>query len=108
MKKISLIRETEINILKRIGYLNMTLLTILLHGAPFIQTVVIFLTYVSLGNQLDATTAFTTLTLFGLMNAPVIFIPFGLQQYSQSLIATTRIMVSIVLHTSISLLIYML
>lgn len=91
VKKIASVRAKEIAILKFIGYLFNGTFAILLLGAPQTQTVLIFLTYIGLGNELDSATAFTTLTLFGLMTSPFIFLPFGLQQYSQSLVSMKRI-----------------
>ena len=52
----------------------------MLLGAPQVQTVLIFFTYIASGNPLGISTAFTTLTLFGLMTSPFIFLPYGLQQ----------------------------
>jgi ATP-binding cassette subfamily C (CFTR/MRP) protein 1 len=92
VKKISEVRREEVMYLKKMGYLFNIPFAILLLGAPQIQTVLIFLTYIGTGHQLDAATAFTTLTLFGIMTSPFIFLPFGLQQYSQSLVSMRRIM----------------
>lgn len=91
-KKISAIRCKEVAVLERIGYVFNTAMGLLLLGASNIQIVLIFFTYIALGNQLDAATAFTAITLFGLMTSPLIFIPFGLQQYNTSLVSTGRIM----------------
>lgn len=74
------------------GYLFNVTFGFLLLGAPQIQTVLIFYTFTALGNQLDASRAFTTMALFGLMTTPFIFLPYGLQQYNQSLVSTRRIM----------------
>jgi len=54
--------------------------------------VLIFYTYVKLGNQLDATKAFTALALFNLIQFPFVFLPLGLASYNQSTVATDRIM----------------
>lgn len=92
IKKITSVRDEEIVLLKKMGYLFTIPFGILLLGAPSIQTVLIFLTYISLGNELDVATAFTTITLFGIMTSPFIFLPFGIQQYSQSVVSMRRIM----------------
>jgi ATP-binding cassette subfamily C (CFTR/MRP) protein 1 len=91
VKKIQSVRGEEVNLLMKMGYLFNVPFALLLLGAPQIQTVLIFLTYIGLGNTLDSATAFTTLTLFGIMTSPFIFLPFGLQQYSQSLVSMKRI-----------------
>lgn len=91
IKKITAVRDQEIVLLRKMGYLFNTVFALFLLGAPQIQTVLIFLTYIGLGNTLEASTAFTTLTLFGIMTSPFIFLPFGLQQYSQSLVSMKRI-----------------
>lgn len=91
-EKITSIRNSEVLILQKAGYIFNTAMSLLLLGAPTIQTVLIFFTYTELGNKLDAAKAFTTLSLFGMMTSPFIFLPFGLQQYNQSLVSTARIM----------------
>eukprot|EP01033_Poteriospumella_lacustris_P004219 gene4219-3010_t len=92
VKKIGAVRKEEVHLLKTMGYLFNIPFALLLLGAPQIQTVLIFLTYIGTGNDLDSATAFTTLTLFGIMTSPFIFLPFGLQQYSQSLVSMRRIL----------------
>ena len=66
-KKITEVRDEEVNILAKMGYVFSLAFGIIFLGAPQFQTVLIFVTYVGLGNQLDSATAFTSLTLFGLM-----------------------------------------
>lgn len=92
VQKINHIRKKEVGILSKSGYIFAVVFGAIMIGAPQIQTILIFFTYISLGNTLDAATAFTTLTLFGLMTSPFIFLPFGIQQYLQSLISMRRIM----------------
>jgi ABC-type multidrug transport system fused ATPase/permease subunit len=92
VQKIMAIRTEELWLVAKMGYIFNGAFGLLLLGATQIQTVLIFITYISLGNQLDAATAFTTLTLFGLMTSPFIFLPFGIQQYNQSVISMRRIM----------------
>jgi ABC-type multidrug transport system fused ATPase/permease subunit len=88
---ISEIRANEIKLLAKSGYIFNFVFGTLLLGAPQIQTVLVFFTYIMLGNQLDAATAFTTLTLFGLMTSPFIFLPFGIQQLNTCQISMARI-----------------
>jgi len=93
MEKLTEIRTSELKIIEKSGMLFNTAFAFLLLGAPNIQTVLIFFTFIADGNQqLTASIAFTTLTLFALMTSPFIFLPFGLQQYSTSLVASKRIM----------------
>ena len=92
IKKIRAVRDEEIYLLRKMGYLFNIPFGLLLIGAPNIQTVLIFLTYICLGNELDVSTAFTTITLFGIMAAPFAFLPQGIQQYSQSLVSMDRLM----------------
>jgi ATP-binding cassette subfamily C (CFTR/MRP) protein 1 len=91
IKKINAVRKEELDLVKKMGYLFNIPFGILLLGAPAIQTTLIFLTYISTGHELDVATAFTTLTLFGIMTSPFIFLPFGIQQYSQSVVSMRRI-----------------
>eukprot|EP01032_Pedospumella_encystans_P017357 gene17357-19780_t len=92
IKKISAVREKEVHLIRKMGYLYNIPFGILLAGAPNIQTVLIFLTFICIGRELDVSTAFTTITLMGIMAAPFSFLPTGIQAYSQSLVAMDRIM----------------
>lgn len=92
IRKICEIRVHEVGLVAKAGYIFNAAFGLLLLGATQIQTTLIFLTYIALGNQLDAAKAFTTLTLFGLMTSPFIFLPFGIQQYNQSRVSMKRIM----------------
>ena len=92
IKQLTFIRDEEMRILQRMGYIFNTGLGLLMLGAPNIQTILIFFTYISLGNQLDIATAFTTITLFGILTGPFVFIPFGMQQYMTTKVGTQRIM----------------
>jgi ATP-binding cassette subfamily C (CFTR/MRP) protein 1 len=92
IKKINDIRLAEVNLLQWMGYALNGTFGFLMLGAPQVQSVLIFWAFTGLNHALDAATAFTTMALFGLMSTPFIFIPYGLQQYNQSLVATRRIM----------------
>jgi len=92
IKQLTGIRNEEMRILQRMGYIFNAGLGLLMLGAPNIQTILIFFTYISLGNQLDIATAFTTITLFGILTGPFVFIPFGMQQYMTTKVGTQRIM----------------
>jgi ABC-type multidrug transport system fused ATPase/permease subunit len=91
-EKITSIRNSELLILKKSGYIYNVAMSLLLLSAPTIQSILIFFTYTELGNKLDAATAFTTVSLFNMMIIPFMFLPYGLQQYSQTLVSTARIM----------------
>ena len=64
MEKIKAIRESEISIVARMGYLFNFVFGLLLLSATQIQTVLIFLTYVAQGNQLDAAKVSKQLYIF--------------------------------------------
>ena len=73
--KITKIRDQELRLLAKGGYIFNTAMSFLLLGAPYVQTVLIFSVYVLSGNQqLTASIAFTSLTLFGIMMAPFVFL----------------------------------
>lgn len=91
VEKIRQVRAAEVTLLYKMGYLFNTVFAFLLLGGPQFQTILIFLTYIGLGNSLDAATAFTTLTLFGIMTTPLLFISFGLQQISLATVSLGRI-----------------
>ena len=91
INKIVEIRVSELNFLRKMGYMFSAVFAILMLGAPQIQVVCIFVVYILLGNDLDVATAFTTMTLFNIMTMPFVFLPFGLQQYSQCRVAMIRI-----------------
>ena len=88
--KITAIRDEEMVYLKKIAYLVAGGFTLVMMAVPLVQPIVVFLTYVQLGNELTATTAFTTIALFNVMQLPFAFLPMGLQQFSQSLVSCKR------------------
>jgi ABC-type multidrug transport system fused ATPase/permease subunit len=86
------IREKELDLLKLMAYIVAIGFTLILMAAPIIQPVLIFYTYIKLGHELDAATAFTTIALFNLMQFPFAFLPMGLAQYSQSMVSCERML----------------
>jgi ATP-binding cassette subfamily C (CFTR/MRP) protein 1 len=84
--KITAVREEELYLLKKLAYVVAIGFTLILMSAPIVQPILIFFTYIKLGNTLDAATAFTTISLFNVMQFPFAFLPMGLAQYSQSLV----------------------
>eukprot|EP01040_Poterioochromonas_malhamensis_P005555 gene5555-5971_t len=91
-EKVSLVRDKELDLLKISAYIVAIAFTIILQAVPVFLPVLIFFTYVQLGNTLDAARAFTSIALFNLMQMPFIFLPMGLSQYSQSLVSCKRIL----------------
>ena len=92
MEKIQIIRELELELLKQMAYIVAVGFTLILQAAPIIQPILIFFVYVKLGNSLDAARAFTTISLFNIMQMPFAFLPLGLAQFSQSLVSTKRML----------------
>eukprot|EP01038_Epipyxis_sp_PR26KG_P009325 gene9325-12563_t len=91
-KKIIDIRLRELVLLKQLAYVVAVGFTAILMAAPILLPVLTFLTFVRLGNQLDAAIAFTTISLFNTLQLPFAFLPLGLAQYSQSLVACKRML----------------
>ena len=90
--KIRESRNKELIELKKLAYIIAIGFTLIMFSLPIVQPILIFYTWVKLGNPLDAAKAFTTIALFNLMQLPFAFLPMGLAQYSQSLISTKRMM----------------
>ena len=91
-EKIAIIRKMELQFLKQMAYIIAVGFTLILEAGPIIQPILIFLVYITVGNTLDAATAFTTISLFNIMQQPFAFLPLGLAQYSQSLVSTRRML----------------
>jgi ABC-type multidrug transport system fused ATPase/permease subunit len=90
--KIRESRNKELVELKKLAYIIAIGFTLIMFSLPIVQPILIFYTWVKLGNPLDAAKAFTTIALFNLMQLPFAFLPMGLAQYSQSLVSTKRMM----------------
>eukprot|EP01034_Spumella_vulgaris_P043593 gene43593-54155_t len=91
-QKVLQVRARELVLLKQIAYIIAVFFTLILQAVPVFMPVLVFYTYVQLGNKLDAATAFTTLSLFNLLQFPFIFLPLGIAQYSQSIVACKRML----------------
>ena len=89
-KKIEAQRNKELIELKKLAYIIAIGFTLIMFSLPIVQPILIFYTWVRLGNPLNAARAFTTIALFNLMQLPFAFLPLGLAQYSQSLVSTKR------------------
>ena len=79
-KKVEDLRRQEMRYLTQLSYIVAFGFSLILLAAPVVQPVLVFYTYIRLGNTLDAATAFTTLSLFNLLSFPFAFLPLGLAQ----------------------------
>ena len=85
-------RNKELGVLRRIAYGIGIGFSILMGAAPVMQPVVVFAVYTGpMGRHLTASTAFYSIALFGLLRGPLMFLPFGLMNYLQTLAASKRI-----------------
>lgn len=80
--KIEDIRTKELVYLKQSAYIIAVGFTVLLMAVPIFLPVLIFFTYSKLGNQLTAAKAFTSISLFNLMQFPFVFLPLGIIKLS--------------------------
>ena len=90
IEKVESIREQEMVLLTRLAYIVAIGFSMILLSVPVVQPILVFYTYVRLGNQLDAATAFTTIALFNFIRMPFAFLPMGLAQWSQAQVALKR------------------
>ena len=90
MQSVFEARQQELVILKQMAYIVAVGFTLVLQALPVVQPVLVFYTFIKLGNTLTAAIAFTTIAFFNLMQFPFAFLPLGLAQYSQSLVSTQR------------------
>eukprot|EP01040_Poterioochromonas_malhamensis_P014174 gene14174-15673_t len=91
-EKVTLVRDKELELLKITAYFTAVGITIALQAVPVFLPVVVFFTYVQLGNTLDAAKAFTAIAYFNLIQNPFMFLPVGLAQYAQSKVSIRRIL----------------
>jgi hypothetical protein len=91
-KEVGGVRAHEISALAKLVYTSAIGFSLVLMAAPLIQPILVFLTYVAIQTKpLSAATAFTTVALFNMMHFPFAFLPMGLLQYIQSMIALRRL-----------------
>jgi ATP-binding cassette, subfamily C (CFTR/MRP), member 1 len=102
-EKIVEIRKSEIAILRKIAIVIALGFSMIMLSLPLIQPVLVFYTYVKLGNTLNSAKAFTTLALFSIIRFPFAFLPMGLAQVAQSRIAAERILSFLLTSTEIVL-----
>mmetsp|Transcript_18265 Transcript_18265/g.18335 ORF Transcript_18265/g.18335 Transcript_18265/m.18335 type:complete len:1458 (-) Transcript_18265:212-4585(-) len=89
-EKVNAIRGREMVLLTQLAWVVAIGFSLILLSAPIVQPVLVFYTYVRLGNHLDAATAFTTIALFNIMRMPFAFLPMGLAQWSQARVSLRR------------------
>ena len=77
MDKVLAVRQRELIKLKQIAYIIAVFFTLVMQSLPMFMPVLVFYTYIQLGNKLDAATAFTTVSLFNLMQVPFAILPVG-------------------------------
>jgi ATP-binding cassette subfamily C (CFTR/MRP) protein 1 len=90
-EKVTAVRDRELYYLTLTAYLVAVVFTILMQSVPVFMPILIFFTYIQLGNTLDAARAFTAIALFNLLQFPFIFLPMGLGQFSQAAVSIKRI-----------------
>lgn len=90
--KVNEIRNRELGVLYYIALVVAVGFTLIFSSVPVVQPILVFFTYISLGNELTAAKAFTTIALFNVMQLPFIFLPMGLAQYSQSIVSCERML----------------
>ncbi len=92
LKKITDIRTDEIKNLRVQTWVLAIGFSLVLLALPVVQPILVFYTYIALGNRLDAATAFTTISLFGIIRFPFAFLPMSLASLAQSQVAAARIL----------------
>ena len=76
-QRIESVRLAELKLIRKIAYIIAIAFSLVLMAVPTFLPVLIFYTYVRLGNQLDAAKAFTAISLFNLLQFPFLFLPLG-------------------------------
>jgi ABC-type multidrug transport system fused ATPase/permease subunit len=90
-EKVEVVRGQELHYLTLTAYLVAVVFTIVMQAIPVFMPILIFFTYIQLGNTLDTARAFTAIALFNLLHFPFVFLPMGIGQFSQASIAIKRI-----------------
>ena len=91
-KEVGELRENELIALTKLAYTTAIGFSLVLLATPLIQPILVFMAYVSFQDKpLTASTAFTTVALFNIMRFPFAFLPMGMLQLLQSLIAVGRL-----------------
>lgn len=88
--KVDELRVKEVEALAKMNYLIVAIVALIVM-VPVFMPILIFFTYISLGNQLNATKAFTVLAYFALVQNPILLIPQLLQKTMLSYSSAMRI-----------------
>ena len=86
-ERVQAVRLEEVKLLQRIAYIVAVAFSIVLMAVPAFLPVLVFYTYVKLGNELDSAKAFTSIALFNLMQFPFLFLPLGEKLFQRKRIA---------------------
>ena len=78
------IRLEESIVLRWMAYIVGIGFTFAMAAAPIALPILIFYSYTRMGNELDAATAFTTISLFNITQFPFAFLPMGVSQFTQA------------------------
>ena len=86
------IRETELGVLLRMGTYN-TIISFSWGAASFLVATASFIAYILMdeNNNLDASTAFVSLTLFNIIRFPLMILPQVITSLIQANVSMTRI-----------------
>lgn len=88
--KISQLREEEVKLVKKIAYVKAVNFAISILS-PVLVALVTFETYVALGNELNAATVFTSLSLFNIMRFPLQMLPIMLAAIVDARVSLIRL-----------------
>lgn len=88
--RIDRVREQEVSLLRKQAYLNAAN-RFINFASPLLVAVVVFTTFVLLGNQLTAGDVFSSLALFGLLRQYLSWFPRGIAVLTQCLVSQRRI-----------------
>ena len=71
------IRVNELKAMRKSGYSLAVGISLILNAVPIFLPILVFYTYVRLGNTLTTAKAFVTISLFGLIKWPLVQLPGG-------------------------------
>ncbi|TFK36264.1 cadmium ion transporter [Crucibulum laeve] len=90
IEQIGILRALEIARIKK-SAIATSLLVSMVNFIPVIASVLSFITYALSGHELNVAIIFSSLQLFNIIRAPMIFLPFVLSSLSDALVALERI-----------------
>uniref|UniRef100_A0A0G4EZM3 Uncharacterized protein n=1 Tax=Chromera velia CCMP2878 TaxID=1169474 RepID=A0A0G4EZM3_9ALVE len=89
-EKIQKIREEELSLLWKYK-MTFVWTIVLFFAAPIFVSVASFGTYVAMGNELDAATAFTALALFNALRFPLLILPYAINGATEGRVSVKRL-----------------